>query len=137
TEAQTDFQQALDFRPRGTEATEGLQRVSAAMEASRIATLRQQAASLEAQEHWRQAVVVYDTVLREDPSLALARRGKARDEARAELTDALQQIIDHPDRLTFPSVRDEAVTLLQEAREQMPSGPVLQSQVAQLARLLP
>lgn len=136
-QAQTDFQQALDFRPQGTEATEGLQRVSAAMKASRIAALRQQAATLEADEHWRQAVAVYDTALHEDPSLAFARRGKSQDEARAELSESLQQIIDHPDRLAFPSVRDEAVNLLQEAREQTPAGPVLQSQTERLAELLP
>jgi tetratricopeptide (TPR) repeat protein len=137
TDAQTDFQQALDFRPQGKEATEGLQRVRAAMQASRIAALRQQAAGLEAQEHWRQAIAVYDTALREDPSLAFAKRGKSRDEARAELSESLQQIIDHPDRLTYPSVRDEAVTLLQQAREQTPTGPTLQSQIEQLAQLLP
>jgi serine/threonine protein kinase len=136
-EAQTDFQQARNFRPQGVEATEGLQRVSAALQASRTASLRQQAASLEAQEHWRQAAAVYDTALREDPSLAFAKRDKERDEARAELGYSLQQIIDHPDRLAFPAVRDEAVNLLQEAREQTPSGPVLQTQVEQLAQLLP
>ena len=136
-EAQTDFQQALGFRPEGKEATEGLQRVSAAMQASRIAALRQQAANLEAQEHWRQAITVYDTALREDPALAFAKRGKERDEAMAQLSDSLQQIINHPYRLSFPSVRDEAVTLLQQARQQNPTGPLLQSQISQLARLLP
>ncbi|MDE2261066.1 MAG: protein kinase [Gammaproteobacteria bacterium] len=137
TEAQTDFQQALQFRPQGTEATEGLQRVSAAMAAGRMAALRQQAARLEAQERWRQAAAVYDSALRESPSLGFARRGKARDEARAQLANSLQQIIDHPDRLELPSVRDEAVDLLQQAREQTPSGPVLQSQVERVAGLLP
>lgn len=137
TEAQTDFQQALNFRPQGTEATEGLQRVGAAIQASRIAALRQQAASLEAQEHWRQAVAVYDTALHEDPSLAFAKRGRSRAEARAELADSLQQIIGRPNRLAYPSVRDEAVTLLQEAREQTPIGPTLQSQIERLEQLLP
>lgn len=137
TEAQTDFQQALNFRPQGTEATEGLQRVSAAIQASRMAALRQRAASLEAQEHWRQAVAVYDTALHEDPSLAFARRGRSRAEARAELADSLQQIIGRPNRLAYPSVRDEAVTLLQEAREQTPIGPTLQSQIERLEQLLP
>jgi hypothetical protein len=136
-EAQTDFQQALNFRPQGTEATEGLQRVSAAMQAGRIASLRQQAAALEAQEHWRQAEAIYDTALQVDPSLAFAKHGKAHAEARAQLSGSLEQIIDHPDRLAFPAVRDEAVALLQEAREQTPAGPVLQSQVEQLAQLLP
>lgn len=136
-EAQTDFQQALNFRPQGTEATEGLQRVSAAMAAGRMAALRQQAESLEEQEHWRQAAAIYESALRQNPSLSFARRGKARDEARAELGDSLQQIIDHPAELALPSVRDEAVNLLQEAREQTPSGPVLESQVERVAGLLP
>lgn len=137
TEAHTDFQQALDLRPQGTEAAEGLQRVSAAMAAGHTAALRQQAVRLEGQEHWSQAEAVYDSLLRESPSLSFAKRGKARDEERAQLAASLQQIIDHPDRLALPSVRDEAVDLLQQAREQTPPGPVLQAQVEHLARLLP
>ncbi len=137
TEAHTDFQQAIGLRPQGTEAAEGLQRVSAAMAVSHIAALREQAVSLEGQERWRQAAAVYDTLLRESPSLSFAKRGKARDEERAQLAASLQQIIDHPDQLALPSVRDEAVNLLQQAREQTPSGPVLQSQVERLARLVP
>ncbi len=136
TEAQGDFRQALGFRPRGKEATEGLQRVSLAMEAGRIASLRQQAASLESQERWTQAAAVYDTALQVDPALAFAKQGKAQDEERAQLSSSLQQIIDHPSRLDLPAVRDEAVTLLQEAREQN-SGPMLQSQVERLTRLMP
>ncbi len=135
--AQADFRQALEIRPQGTEASEGLQRVSAAMQVSRIAQLRQQAASLEAQEHWGQAAAAYETALREDPSLAFAKRGKARDEERAALGSALEEIIAHPERLTVPSVREEATSLLQQAREQTPAGPVLQSQIRQVAQLLP
>jgi serine/threonine protein kinase/tetratricopeptide (TPR) repeat protein len=137
TEAQTDFQQALEIRPQGTEASEGVQRVGAAMRVGRIAALRQQAASLEGQEHWSQAAATYQAALREDPSLAFAKRGKERDEERAALSSALHEIIAHPERLSVPSVRDEAVTLLQQAREQTPSGPVLQSQIQQVAELLP
>ncbi|HTX06796.1 MAG TPA: protein kinase [Steroidobacteraceae bacterium] len=137
TEAESDFHQALALRPQGTEAAEGLERVSAAMQAGRIAAVRQRAAALEDQEQWQRAIAVYDKALREDPSLAFARRGRARDEARAELSAELQQIIDHPQRLSVQSVRDEAVTLLQEAREATPSGPVLQAQTERLGRLLP
>lgn len=136
TEAQGDFRQALGFRSQGKEATEGLQRVSLAMEAGQIASLRQQAASLESRERWSQAVAVYDTALQVDPALAFAKQGKAQDEERAQLSYSLQQIIDHPDRLDFPAVRDEAVALLQEAREQT-AGPVLQSQIERLTQLMP
>jgi tetratricopeptide (TPR) repeat protein len=137
TQARTDFQQALQVRPRDTEAAEGLQRVSAALQAGQFAALRQQAAALEADEHWRQAVAVYDTLLRENPSSTFARRARAQDEARAQLSDSLQVIINHPDELALPSVRDEAVALLQEVREQTPSGPVLQAQAERVAQLLP
>jgi serine/threonine protein kinase/tetratricopeptide (TPR) repeat protein len=136
TEAQGDFQQALGFRPRGKEATEGLQRVSLAMEAGRIASLRQQAASFESQGRWSQAVAVYDTALQVDPALAFAKRGKAQDEEKAQLSSSLQQIIDHPSRLDLPAVRDEAVTLLQQARSQA-DDPLLQSQVVRITRLMP
>ena len=136
-DARADFQQALAYRPRGREATAGLRRVGAAMQAGRIAALRQRAAVLESQERWRQAAGVYDAALREDPALTFARRDRARDEARAALSANLQRIIDHPELLTVQSVRDEAVTLLQQAREVTPSGPMLQSQTERLAQLLP
>jgi serine/threonine protein kinase/tetratricopeptide (TPR) repeat protein len=135
-EAQGNFQRALGLRPKGKEATEGLQRVSLAMEAGRIASLRQQAATLESEQRWSQAAAVYDSALQVDPALEFAKRGKAQDEERAQLSSSLQQIIDHPSRLDFPAVRDEAVTLLQEAREQTPS-PTLQAQVERLTRLMP
>ncbi|HEV2271104.1 MAG TPA: protein kinase [Steroidobacteraceae bacterium] len=136
-EAQQDFQQALAFRPQGKEATEGVQRVNLAMEAGRIAALRQQAEALEGQEHWTQAITVYESALRLDPSLEFAKLGRARDEGRLELGTSLEQILDHPARLTYPAVRDEAVTLLQQARQQTPAGPVLQTQIEQLEQLLP
>jgi tetratricopeptide (TPR) repeat protein len=136
-QAQTDFRQALAFRPQGTEAAEGLQRAGAAMQVGRMAALRQQAASLEAQERWSQAAAIYQRALAEDPSLTFAKRGKARDEERAALGNALQEIIDHPERLSVPSVREEAMALLQQAREQTPTGPALQSQIQQVAQLLP
>lgn len=136
-DAQTDFQQAIGFRSNGTEAAQGLQRVRAAMQAGRMASLRQQAASLEAREHWQQAAAVYQKMLSENPSLGFAKRAEARDEERAQLSASLQQIIDHPHRLALQSVRDEAVALLQEAREQTPAGPLLQSQAEQVTRLLP
>ena len=136
-EARSDFQQALTYRSRGSEATAGLARARAAMQAGRVATLRQEAARLEQQEHWNQALEVYRLALGENPSLAFARRGVARAAARARLGSELAQMIEHPSRLALPLVRVQAMTLLQNARMQNPSGPVLQSQIERLTRLLP
>ncbi len=75
--------------------------------------------------------------LGENPSLSFAQRGVARAAARARLGSELAEMIEHPSRLALPLVRVQAVTLLQNARMQTPSGPVLQSQIEQLTRLLP
>jgi serine/threonine protein kinase/tetratricopeptide (TPR) repeat protein len=136
-EAQSDFQQALTYRSTGSQATAGLARVSAAMQAGRVAALRQKAALLEQREHWNQALEVYRMALAENPSLAFAQRGAARAAARARLGSELAELIEHPSRLALPLVRVQAMTLLQTARLQSPSGPVLQSQIEQLTRLLP
>ncbi len=49
----------------------------------------------------------------------------------------MQGLIDRPERLSSPAVREEARALLQSANEQTTSGPVLRSQIARLELLLP
>jgi hypothetical protein len=76
-------------------------------------------------------------VLRPDRSLSFAPAGKARAAARAQLGEALQALIDRPDRLSSAQVREQASLLLQQAQEQPSPGPVLRSQIARLSELLP
>ncbi len=99
--------------------------------------MRQRALGLEAQERWEEAERVYEDVLAADPSLAFAQEGKARTSSRADLSIRLQQLLDRPDRLSTPSVRDDALALLETARAQSPQGPVIRSQIARLEILLP
>lgn len=136
-EAKSDFQQALAYRRNGNKATAGLARVNAAMQASRLAALRQEATALERQEHWNQALKLYRAALLQDPSLAFAQHGEARAAARARLANGLERLIDHPNLLASPAARKQAMTLLQAARIQNPSGPKLEAQIAGLSRLLP
>jgi hypothetical protein len=49
----------------------------------------------------------------------------------------LQALIDRPDRLSNPRLRDDAAALLQTAQQQPISGPVLRTQIARLTALLP
>ena len=136
-EAHDSFEKARNFRPSGAEAAEGLRRVGAALTARGFATTRQRASGLEAQERWDEALQEYDNAMQADPSLLFAQQGKARAGARADLSHRLQTLIDHPERLAAPTVRDEARTLLETARAQDSSGPVLRSQMARLEILLP
>ena len=136
-EAHDSFEKARNFKPNGAEAAEGLRRVGAALTARGFATTRQRASGLEAQERWSDAVQEYDNALKTDPSLLFAQQGKARAGARADLSNRLQMLIDSPERLAAPAVREEARTLLDTAHSQSSSGPVLRSQIARLEILLP
>ncbi len=135
-DARAAFENARSIRPNGVEAAEGLRRVGAALSAKGFASLRQRAAALEAQERWDEAVQLYDSALQADPSLAFAQEGKNRAAARAELGAAMQALIDRPERLSSPSIREQARTLLEKANDQTTSGPVLRSQIANLEPLL-
>jgi hypothetical protein len=99
--------------------------------------MRQRAATLENQERWEEAERTYEDVLAADSSLAFAQEGKARTTSRADLSLRLQQLIDRPDRLSAPGVREDARSLLETARAQSPQGPVIRSQIARLQSLIP
>ena len=137
TEARDSFEKARSYKPGGAEAAEGLKRVGAVVTARGYAELRQRAAGLEAQERWGEAMQEYDKALQQDPTLQFAQQGKARTAARADLSNRLQALIDRPERLGSPAVREGARELLQTAESQMSSGPVLRSQIARLEILLP
>jgi serine/threonine protein kinase/tetratricopeptide (TPR) repeat protein len=136
-EAKDLFVKARALKPNGAEAADGLRRVQASLSSRGFASVRQHAADLESQERWNDAEQVYEDVLRQDSSLAFAQEGKARAASRADLDVRLQQLIDRPDRLSAPGVREDARALVQTAEAQSPSGPVLQAQIARLQSLLP
>ena len=136
-EAHDAFVKARALNPRGAEAAEGLKRVGAAQTARGFASMRQRAAMLENQERWEEAERTYEDVLAADSSLAFAQEGKARTTSRADLSLRLQQLIDRPDRLSAPGVREDARSLLETARAQSPQGPVIRSQIARLESLIP
>ncbi len=136
-EARESFVKARALNPRGAEAVEGLRRVGAALTARGFASMRQRASMLENQERWEEAERTYEDVLAADSSLAFAQEGKARTTSRADLSLRLQQLIDRPDRLSAPGVREDARSLLETARAQSPQGPVIRSQIARLESLIP
>src|SRR6266404_2345527 len=136
-EARAAFTRARDLRPGGIEALEGLRRVNAVSGERGFAAIRARAADLEAQERWDQALQLYSSALRQDRSLVFAQEGRARVTARMQLEDALQALIDRPDRLASPQVRNEALALLQSAQEQPSPGPDLRAQIARVSALLP
>jgi len=136
-EARVSFEKARTIRPGGAEAQTGLQRVGAALSARGYASTRQRAAGMEAEERWQDAFNEYDAALKIDPSLVFAQQGRARASSRLELSNALQALIDRPERLAAAPVRAEAETLVKRAAGVDPTGPVLRSQIQRLQILLP
>lgn len=136
-DAQAAFEKARSIQPNGREAANGLERVGAALRARGFESVRARAAALEAEERWNEALKEYEAALKLDPSLAFAQAGRARAQERATLALRLQALIDEPNRLASPGVREEALQLLEKARGTSPSGPVLRSQIARLELLLP
>jgi tetratricopeptide (TPR) repeat protein len=135
--ARRAFEKARALRPDGPEAREGLRRVDAAHNRSTFPLRRAEAEDLEDEERWQDALDAYDSLLRQDASLAWAQEGRARAGARLQLGDSLQALIDHPERLDNPRVRNEAAMLLQYAGQQPTVGPVLRAKITRLTTLLP
>ncbi len=135
--ARRAFETAHRLRPDGPEAKEGLRRVDAARTSRTLSVRRAEAQDMEDEERWQDAIDAYDAVLRQDGSLAWAQDGRARAGARLQLGQSLQALIEHPERLSNPRLRDEAAALLQTAEQQPDSGPVLRTQIARLTALLP
>jgi eukaryotic-like serine/threonine-protein kinase len=136
-EARTEFERAKGIKPQGAEATTGLNRVASASNARSFASVRQRAAALEGEERWSEALREYEAALQSDPTLAFAQAGRARSSQRAELSNAMQRLLDEPERLAAPNVRDQAQQLIARANAINESGPVLRSQIARLEILLP
>lgn len=136
-QARAAFERARSLRPQGPEAAEGLRRVNAALRARGFGSQRSRAADLEADERWDEALALYDGVLQVDPAQSFAQEGRTRARERMELGDALQAIIERPDRLAIPDARTQAAQLLQQAQQVSSPGPVLRLQLARVMALLP
>lgn len=83
--ARQAFELARRINRQGSEAEEGLERVSAALQARQLTQLQSRATALEAQQRWGEALQAYDAALQIDPSLSFAQQGRARVAARARL----------------------------------------------------
>ena len=93
-------------------------------------------AQQEGAEAWAAAIGEYAAALIIDPTLTLAREGKARAEARAEMAQKLDFQARNPQRMSADSVFAAAKQLLQEAQAVRPAGPAHRQQVTQLRQIL-
>lgn len=134
--AQAAYARAQKMRPDSAAVREGLSRAGTGLTNTRIAGLLAEADARGRAEDWNGAVERYRSALNTDASLAQARAGLSRSEARADLAARLQSHVKNPQRLQAENVYADAERALGEARAITPASPMLSQQIAALERTL-
>jgi hypothetical protein len=101
-----------------------------------IRILEQEAAILEQDEHWEAVASTYQEILKVDSTLSFALDGLQSARDMVELHRRLDQYIEKPDRLSVPSVMQEATRLVVDITIRSEVGPRLAAQRDELSRLL-
>jgi serine/threonine protein kinase len=134
--ARAAFRMAEQLIPGSPEPGDGLMQVDQGLKLQTIVTLEQEAATLEESEHWTGAVTTYEEILDVDPNLAFAIDGLARARSMTALHERFDGYISDPDRLSVPSVMQEATKLIIDVTTMQGVGPRLAEQRDELSRLL-
>ncbi len=134
--ARAAFRMAQQLVPGSPEPADGLLQVDQGLRLDNIATLEQEAASLERAEHWEAAATTYLEILDIDANLSFAIDGLANAERMSALHKQLDEYISDPDRLSVPSVMQKATTLVVDVTRLGDIGPRLAGQRDELSRLL-
>ncbi len=130
------FNEAGTIYPGHTAISQGLAQVRNRNSQQKVNQQIARASELEANEQWAQAVIVYDTLLTQDPTLTEAKVKLIPARVRAGLDLRLNEIIDEPLKLAEPSEYRSAYTSLVDARGISDPGHNLQSQIGQIEVLL-
>jgi tetratricopeptide (TPR) repeat protein len=134
--ARAAFRMAQQLLPGSPEPADGLLQVDLGLRLDRIAVLEQEALSLEESEHWDAAITTYEEILAIDENLAFAIDGLANARRMTGLHQQLDDYIREPDRLSVPSVMDQATKLVISVTTMGDIGPRLAGQRDELSRLL-
>ena len=130
--ARTLFNTARKLKPNATDPQIGIEQAENGVAQSRIDRLFASAETYEQKEQWHEAAKNYRKLVAEDASLVKALTGKARSEARAQLDDQLQELLDDPLSLGQPKRNQYARKVLADARALKADTPRIQGQIDQL-----
>ena len=130
------FERALKLSPTSASARQALTQARSEYGQQRIHILLREANTQEQQERWQDAVATYQAVLAMDSAVVDATVGVARSRARADLDQALTQLIQAPLRLSASAIYQQAQQRLNDARQLGAHSPRLSRQIQQLENLL-
>jgi eukaryotic-like serine/threonine-protein kinase len=134
--ARAAIDEARRLKPNDPEIARATAQLAAIDSSTQLAAALAQAHAAEASEHWQDAVTQYQHALALDSTLVDARHSMAIAADRARLDRELSQIIAHPERTYTEAVYAAARVTLQQAQAIAAPGPVLASQVSQVAGVL-
>ncbi len=134
--ARAAFRVAQQLMPGSSEPADGLLQVDQGLRLRDIVTLEQEALSLQEDEHWEAVVTTYEEILKVDSTLSFAREGLANAREMSALHARLDELIAKPDRLSIPSVMQEATKQVVSVTTRPDIGPRLAGQRDELSRLL-
>ena len=134
--ARAAFRMAKQLMPVSAEPADGLLQVDQGIRLDNIRILEQEAAMLEHDEHWEAVASTYQEILKVDSTLSFALDGLQSARDMVELHRRLDQYIEKPDRLSVPSVMQDATRLVVDITIRSQVGPRLAAQRDELSRLL-
>ena len=134
--ARAAFRVAQQLIPESPEPADGLLQVDQGLRLQDISTLEQEARALEQDEHWDAVVETYEEILKIDNTLAFAHEGLSHAREMSALHARLDKLIAEPDKLSAPSVMQNATMLVVSVTTRSDVGPRLAAQRDELSRLL-
>ncbi len=134
--ARAAFRMAERLIPESPEPADGLLQVDQGMRLDDISVLENEARSLEQDEHWEAVATTYEEILKVDGNLAFAIDGLAHAREMSALHKRIDDYVSEPDKLSVPSVMNEATLLVVDITRMPDIGPRLAAQRDELSRLL-
>ncbi|MEL7187183.1 MAG: protein kinase, partial [Pseudomonadota bacterium] len=134
--ARAAFRVAQRLIPESSEPADGLMQVDQGLRLDAIGTLEREARSLEADEHWDAVITTYEEILKVDNTLTFAADGLRHAREMSALHKRLEDYVSEPDKLSSPSVMQQATQFVVEITTRSDVGPRLAAQRDELSRLL-
>jgi tetratricopeptide (TPR) repeat protein len=130
------LQEAATIRPDDIAVRDARQRLAAARQASRLATLRREADVQASAEDWKAAAALYRQALKVDRNAGFASDGLARAQARARLHEQIDHYLERPSRLYSDEPLSNAGELLEGAAAAPAAEPKLARKLTRLQKLV-
>ncbi len=130
--ARTRLLKAKAFRPDSREVQNALAQVDAAIRLAKIETLQRKAITAEKAEDWKQALKSYLAVLKIDPNIGFAVKGKDRALEHIRVAKRIGFFLQNPDAMASSQQLQNAIGVIGAAETLQPKGPRLIAQLDEL-----